>query len=70
MSPQDSENNNVVRETVTPYEAQDAWGNSIASLRANLRLTPLERLRKAEQLAQFVSKYQGVAIVAQRAEPA
>ena len=31
------------------YGEQDEWGNSIASLRANLRLTPLERLRRAEQ---------------------
>jgi hypothetical protein len=31
------------------YGEQDEWGNSIASLRANLKLTPIERIRKAEQ---------------------
>lgn len=50
-----------VAETRNPYGEQDAWGNSIGSLRANLRLTPLERLRKADRFAEFVKKYQGVA---------
>ena len=50
-----------VAETRNPYGEQDEWGNSIASLRANLRLTPLERLRKAERFARFVKKYKGAA---------
>lgn len=40
-----------VAEIRTPYGEQDEWGNSIADLRANLKLTPLERLRKAEAAA-------------------
>gem|GEM_PF-4159562 len=40
-----------VRETKTMYGEQDAWGNSVASLRANLLLSPIERLRKAERAA-------------------
>jgi len=31
-----------------PYGEQDDWGNDIPMLRANLRLTRLERLVKAE----------------------
>lgn len=38
----------VVHESPRDYGEQDAWGNSIGSLRLNLKLTPLERLRKAE----------------------
>lgn len=34
-----------------PYGEQDAWGNSIANLRVNLKLTPVERIRKAESAA-------------------
>jgi hypothetical protein len=41
------------------YGEQDEWGNSIASLRANLKLTPLERIRKAEAFARFVFKIRG-----------
>ncbi|MEO7453292.1 MAG: hypothetical protein ABIV13_00840 [Fimbriimonadales bacterium] len=43
------------------YGEQDEWGNSIASLRANLRLTPLERIRKAEAFARSVFKIRGLA---------
>lgn len=39
----------VVRENPHPYGEQDAYGNSISALRANLKLTPVERLRKAER---------------------
>lgn len=45
------EDGDQVRETRRDYGEQDEWGNSIASLRANLKLTPLERLRKAENAA-------------------
>jgi hypothetical protein len=38
------------------YGEQDEWGNSIASLRANLRLTPIERIRKAEASAKAVAE--------------
>ena len=37
-----------VHEDRKPYGEQDAWGNDIGSLRLNLRLTPLERLVKAD----------------------
>jgi len=50
-----------VAETRNPYGEQDEWGNSIADLRANLKLTPLERLRKAERFSRFVKKYRGAA---------
>jgi hypothetical protein len=39
-----------------PYGEQDVWGNDIAMLRANLRLTPLERLKKAEADAKSLYK--------------
>lgn len=45
-----------VAEIRSPYGEQDEWGNSIASLRINLKLTPLERLRKAEQAARSVQE--------------
>ena len=50
-----------VAESRALYGEQDEWGNSIANLRANLRLTPLERLRRAEEMARFVNKYKGAA---------
>jgi len=40
-----------VREAPSPYGEQDAYGNSVDSLRLNLKLTPLERLIKAETAA-------------------
>lgn len=46
----------VVREEKSPYGEQDAWGNSVDSLRLNLKLTPLERLRRAEHAAKEVIK--------------
>jgi hypothetical protein len=50
-----------VHEIKHPYGEQDEWGNSLASLRNNLRLTPLERLRKAEDAAQFAIRFKGAA---------
>jgi hypothetical protein len=53
-----------VREVTTKdspsFGEQDSYGNSLASLRINLQLTPIERLRKAERAARFVAKYRGV----------
>jgi hypothetical protein len=43
------------------YGEQDAYGNSIANLRINLKLTPVERIRKAEQAARFGLKFKGIA---------
>lgn len=40
-----------VREKREKYGEQDEWGNSVADLRVNLRLTPYERLRRAERYA-------------------
>jgi hypothetical protein len=40
-----------VAEQRSLYGEQDEWGNSIADLRANLRLTYYERLCKAERSA-------------------
>ena len=40
-----------VRDKREKYGEQDEWGNRIADLRANLRLTPYERLQKAERYA-------------------
>ncbi len=40
-----------VAEQRSPYGEQDEWGNSIADLRANLRLSYYERLCKAERSA-------------------
>lgn len=37
-----------VYEKLHPYGEQDSRGNSIASLRINLRFTPYERLVKAD----------------------
>jgi len=36
------------------FEEQDSWGHSIAALRANLRLTPLQRLQQGEQAARSI----------------
>jgi len=52
---------NRAKESRREYGEQDAYGNSIDNLRANLKLTPIERIRKAEAMARFVAKYQGVA---------
>ena len=41
----------TVHETRSQYGEQDAWGNSIDSLRINLKLTHLERLIKADRAA-------------------
>jgi hypothetical protein len=49
-----------VEEIRSIYGEQDAYGNSIANLRANLKLTPVERIRKAERFAAFAAKYKGV----------
>lgn len=49
------------REQRRDYGEQDAWGNSIGSLRLNLKLTPIERIRRAEEMARFVAKYRGAA---------
>jgi hypothetical protein len=49
-----------VEDTRWPYGEQDAYGNSIANLRENLKLTPVERIRKAERFAKMVAKFQGV----------
>ena len=35
---------------------QDAWGNSIANLRINLKLTPIERILKAERAARGLAE--------------
>jgi hypothetical protein len=43
------------------YGEQDEWGNSIASLRANLKLTPTERIRRADAFARSVAKIRGAA---------
>ena len=48
MSEERAKNVHSVQETRRKYEEQDQWGNSIASLRSNLRLTMLERLQRAE----------------------
>lgn len=49
------------REQRRDYGEQDEWGNSIGSLRLNLKLTPIERIRRAEEMARFVAKYRGAA---------
>jgi hypothetical protein len=42
----------VVRERRNPYaEEYDDWGNSITHLRANLKLTPRQRLERAQASA-------------------
>lgn len=51
----------VVRANPHPYGEQDAYGNSVGSLRENLKLTPIERLRRAERAARFAVKYRGIA---------
>ncbi|MBS1716092.1 MAG: hypothetical protein JST30_17325 [Armatimonadetes bacterium] len=50
-----------VREAKHPYGEQDAWGNSVDSLRANLKLTPTERLRKAERAARAALRLRNAA---------
>ena len=40
-----------VKETRSPYGEQDEWGNDIAALRANLKLTYAERLVRADRAA-------------------
>jgi hypothetical protein len=39
---------------------RDDWGNSIDALRANLKLTYEERLKKAERGARLIRKYKGL----------
>lgn len=56
-----SEEAKVVRENPRPYGEQDAYGNSISTLRENLKLTPLQRLRNVESIARFMVKYRGIA---------
>jgi hypothetical protein len=46
----------VVKEDRAKYGEQDEWGNSIASLRNNLKLTPLERLIKADRDLKSLNK--------------
>lgn len=45
-----------VAEQRSPYGEQDEWGNDIAMLRANLKLTPEERLRKGQQAAESLTR--------------
>ncbi len=56
-----NEDEGKVAEARAKCGEQDAWGNSVAALRANLKLTPLERLRRLERAARFVEKYRGAA---------
>lgn len=56
-----AEKGDEVHEDRAKYGEQDAWGNSIGSLRLNLKMTPIERLRKAESFARFAEKYRGAA---------
>jgi hypothetical protein len=46
-------------ELQTGSEEQDSWGNSVANLRRNLKLTPLQRLRQADDMLRFVLRYKG-----------
>jgi len=48
-------------EKAAKYEDQDEWGNSLAMIKKNLTLTPLERLRQADILLRFARKYRGAA---------
>jgi hypothetical protein len=50
-----------VEEDRREYGEQDEFGNSIDNLRANLKLTPIERISKAEAMARFIAKFRGVA---------
>lgn len=52
----DEEAPKKVAEVRYPYGEQDAWGNSVDALRANLKLTPIERLRKAQRAANSISR--------------
>lgn len=45
------ESDDRVAEPRSPYGDQDEWGNSIDALKANLKLTPMERLERACQAA-------------------
>lgn len=49
-----------VREERSPYGEQDAWGNSVDALRANLKLSYLERLRRGEAHSKDVEKLRGL----------
>ena len=45
----DNETNpDLVQETNSQYGEQDYWGNSIAMLRHNLKLSPTDRVRQAQ----------------------
>jgi hypothetical protein len=46
----------LAKEDRAKYGEQDEWGNSIASLRNNLRLTPLERLIRADRFGKSVNE--------------
>lgn len=46
-----SEEPDQAREERSRYGEQDAWGNSIGSLRLSLKLTMVERLDKADRSA-------------------
>jgi hypothetical protein len=45
-----------VEEERSRYGEQDAWGNSVDAIRANLRLPPIERLRRASQAARSLAR--------------
>lgn len=44
-----------VRKKRAKYGEQDAWGNQVGSIRENLRRTPLQRLQRAQEMANFVA---------------
>jgi hypothetical protein len=52
-----SQGNDQVRETRGGHEEQDEFGNSLADLRANLKLSILDRLRKAENIEKELVKF-------------
>ena len=45
-----------VKDDRAKYGEQDEWGNSIASLRNNLRLSPLERLIRADRAGKSLNE--------------
>lgn len=45
-----------VAEKRAKYGEQDEWGNDVATLRANLRLTPTQRILKAQRAAESLQE--------------
>ena len=66
MNDNDQSISDQVKRGFTPFPEQNEAGVDLTLLRANLKLTPLERARKAERMRQDVLRLHHLAGVTRR----